>query len=106
MPRGTTLLLSETEVEELVRYLLEPQTVLWSENPSPTEPGDYAALFFFQPGMVGVLKSGRVVNGEGHWSPAFFKRLRPVDPKKGITPKIHTLPWKLPRQSRKRVARA
>ncbi len=97
LPPGNTLLLSEYDVVELVRYLLEPQTALWGTNPTPTEPGEQEVRLFVEPGMVAVLAdSGEVVNGEAHWSPAYFKKQEAYDVKKGLpTRKIHTLPWKL-----------
>ena len=40
-------------------YLVEPQLAVWSDNPSPTDPGTYKAMLFLQPGMVAFVKSGR-----------------------------------------------
>lgn len=94
LPAGRSLLLSEAEVMALVAYLFEPQTVLWSENPSPTETGEVGFLMFLQPGMVAISESGQLVNGEAHWTLEYFKRQEPLDgtPR---TPKFHTLPWRL-----------
>jgi hypothetical protein len=91
---GTNLLLSEDDVVALVQYLLEPQTAVWMENPEPSEPGEYSARLFLQPGMVGITSSGKIVNGEADWTPKYFKRQQNTDTV--ATAKIHTLPWKLP----------
>jgi hypothetical protein len=96
LPAGDTLLLSEDDVVALVGYLLEPQTALWCENPSPTEPGEYEFSAYLQPGMVGLTESGDVCNGEAQWSPAYFSRQKAYDLTDGLrTRKVHTLPWKL-----------
>jgi len=91
---GTTILLSEYEVVELVKYLLESQTAVWTETDDPDNigVGDYSAFMFEQPGMVEITEEGRVVNGEAQWSPSYFERQEPSAdaPRK----KFHTLPWK------------
>jgi hypothetical protein len=95
LPEGNTLLLSEDDVVELVRYLFEPQLAMWSENPSPTEPGKQQAYVFVQSGLLDVSESEEIVNGERQWSPDYFTRQTPSDGADGIPPKHHTLPWKL-----------
>lgn len=98
LPAGHVVLLSEDEVLALVAYLLEPQTVCWSENPSPTESGKYQFLAFMQPGMVAISEDGRIWNGEAPWTPSYFEGQEPIDksvPGTRISPKVHTLPWRL-----------
>jgi hypothetical protein len=95
LPEGKTLLLSEQDVLELVRYLFEPQTAAWSSNPS-AKPGDAVSYEpYTQPGLIGITESGEILNGEAHWSPEYFRRLAPT--RRVSTRKIHTLPWKLPK---------
>jgi hypothetical protein len=95
LPEGQTLLLSEQDVLELVRYLFEPQTAVWSSNPSPTKPGEVEFVRYTQPGLIGITESGEILNGEAHWSPEYFRRLAPA--RRVSTRKVHTLPWKLPK---------
>jgi hypothetical protein len=96
LPDGKILLLTEDEIVALVRYLVEPQTVVWSDNPEPTEAGECQVVCFIQPGMVATSDAGEVVNGEASWSPEYFKQQEAHDiMKDGRTPKMHTLPWKL-----------
>jgi hypothetical protein len=92
LPAGTTLLLSAPEVLALVAYLLEPQTAVWCEVPTPTAPGRYAVRLYFQPGMVAMVEDGSnaIADGEAHWTPDYFRRAEPTDT---LTPKGHTLPW-------------
>jgi hypothetical protein len=92
LPDGNTILLTEYEVVALVNHLLESQVAVWSENPSPTAPGNYQTLAFRQPGMVSITESGQAQNGEMLWSPEYFKRQQPIVPE-GMHPmqKIHTL---------------
>ena len=97
LPDGKTLVLSEDDIVALVRYLVEPQTVLWSDNPEPTETREVQVVAFAQPGMVATSESGEIVNGEAWWSVEYFKQQQPHDIKKnGLTAKMHTLPWKSP----------
>src|SRR5688572_10685202 len=72
LPDGNTILLTEYEVVALVNHLLEPQVAVWSENPSPTAPGNYQTLAFRQPGMVSITESGQAQNGEMLWAPEYF----------------------------------
>jgi hypothetical protein len=95
LPAGNGVLLSENEVLALVAYLLEPQTVVWSENPSPTESGKYQVFLFMQPGMVAISGDGRIWNGEAPWTPSYFEGQEPIDKSVRVSPKVHTLPWRL-----------
>jgi hypothetical protein len=105
VPAGHTLLLSEDDVVALVRYLLEPQTVVWATNPSATEL-DGLERVSLQPGMVALLSTtGEVVNGEAHWTPDFFTRQKPIDIRDGVSPRFHTLPWTQERAATSRTAR-
>src|SRR5689334_7435597 len=54
LPPRHTVLLSEEDTVALVRYLLESQMAVWSEEPEPTKPGECACLFFEQPGLIHV----------------------------------------------------
>jgi hypothetical protein len=97
LPDGNTLLLTEYEVVELVRYLFEPQTAVWSDTPTVTEPGMYYGVLFLQPGMLDVSDAGDIVNGEAQWSPECFRRQESLGKPESLpTRKLHTLPWKLP----------
>ena len=97
LPDGTTVLLSEDEVLALVAYLCEPQTAVWSENPSPTRPGKVRMAFFSQPGMVALSPEGDLWNGEGDWTPNYFARQQPMRvTKRTRLAKLHTLPWPMP----------
>jgi hypothetical protein len=93
LPAGTTVLLSEHEVLELARYLVEPQTAAWSSNPTPVAGDTCEVRVFLEPGMVAVTESGAVVNGEEHWTPDYFAQAEPLSPPRISTRKIHTLPW-------------
>jgi hypothetical protein len=104
LPAGTTLLLSEDDVVQLVRYLLEPQTVVWATNPSATEL-DGLERVSLQPGMVALLSTGEVVNGEAHWTPEYFARQKPIDIRDGVSPRFHTLPWTQERAATSRTPR-
>lgn len=108
---GTTMLLSEDDVLALVRYLVESQTVVYADDPSPTKAGTYGAYMFVEPGMVGItVEDGTPVNGEAHWTPEYFKDMakRGKTDSAPVQPKVHTLPWRAdiePAAKRRRPAR-
>jgi hypothetical protein len=98
LPAGNTVLLSERDVLALVQYLFEPQTVVWADKLSHTKPGKFGAVLFSQPGMLAISADGHVWNGEAPWTPSYFERQDPINPKNPNarrTRKIHTLPWQL-----------
>ena len=95
LPEGTTMLLSEDDVIALVRYLTEPQTALFVDDPSSTRLEKHTAYMFLEPGMVGIRDADcEIVNGEAHWTPEYFLEDEAPQPlERAVTKKVHTLPW-------------